>query len=204
MTIALGVDVGVRTLHVVGLDSSLSVTLREAIAPDQFDSLLRGLSDRLSIAIDGPPGPSVGAYLDDETLAPKFRPARGCEVELGRQRGIWVPWVTGLEPLTGWMSVAANVHASAFSHGHIALETYPHGVFTTLLGRRLPKKSTWEGRTVRVGLLSEAGVHGTDLADWRHDDLDAAAAALVAARHVDGSAVAISSSRDGTSVWLPA
>ena len=204
MTVALGVDVGAQALHVIGLDTSLMVTVRERIAPDQFPALLQQLTGRLSIGIDGPAGPSVGAYLDDDTLAPKFRPARGCEVELGRQRGIWVPWVTGPEPLTGWMSVSADVHTFALSFGHDALETYPHGIFTTLLAKRPPKKSTLEGRSVRIRLLTEVGVHGNDLADWNHDELDAAAASLVAARHRVGSAVAITSLRDGTSVWLPA
>jgi predicted nuclease with RNAse H fold len=88
----------------------------------------------------------------------------------------------------------------------VPLETYPYGTFVTLLGRRPPRKTTAAGRAARAELLRATGLDvPVDAATaWRHDDLDAAAAALVALRHVRGDAVAVTCALDGTAVWLPA
>ncbi len=201
----IGIDVGANRLHVVGLDRDLVVVVAEVMDPDAdaLDRLLASLPPATPVAIDGPGGPSAAPYADDTTLAPKFRHARGCEVELGRQRRIWVPFATPTHSLDPWMSVAANVHDRSEALGHVPLEVYPHSVFVTLLGHRPPKKSTPGGVVARVDALRSVGLSDRTLPMWSHDSLDAAAAAVVAAQHRAGTAVAIRCDLDGTAIWLP-
>jgi predicted nuclease with RNAse H fold len=204
--VAYGVDVGAERIHLVGLAADGSLARASVIAANElevFASYLAQLPAVGVVAIDGPAGPSVAAYADDETVSAKFRLARGCEVELGRQRRIWVSFATGPEPLTGWMAVAQTLHEQVTASGRLALETYPHAVFSTLLGHRPPKKTTAAGITERVRLLNDAGLVEPTLAMWSHDGLDAAAAALVALHCYRGIATEIRSERDGTAIWLP-
>ena len=203
---AVGVDVGSDRLHVVCLgpgyeiDDNAVLDPADRIAVAAWFSLL---PPKCVVAIDGPPGPSAAPFADDATVSPKFRRARGCEVELGRQRGIWVSFATGPEPLTGWMAEAAHVHELSTKLGHRALETYPHAIYRTLLGRRPAKKTTGIGTMERVGALRSAGFGHDALAMWSHDALDAAAAALVARQYLDGNADPITCAVDDTSIWLP-
>jgi predicted nuclease with RNAse H fold len=205
-TVALGVDVGAERLHLVGLSAAGTLTTAEVVAAgdlERFDMLVGTLPIDGVVAVDGPAGPSVGAYANDMTVAPKFRHARGCEVELGRQRRIWVSFATGPGPLTGWMLVAQLLHERVLRGGRRALETYPHGIYTTLCGGRPPKKTTAAGVTERVRLLEQSGFNNPTLPMWSHDGLDAAAAAVVALHAYRGTAEAVLSELDGTSIWLP-
>jgi predicted nuclease with RNAse H fold len=204
--VAFGVDVGAERIHLVGLAIDGSMAFARVLPTNElasFDACLGRLPPDGVVAIDGPGGPSAAAYADDETVSPKFRRARGCEVELGRQRRIWVSFVTGPEPLSGWMAVAEDLHGRVIRSQRRALETYPHAVFSTLLGRRPPKKTTAAGVTDRVGLLNEAGLQEPTMPMWSHDGLDAAAAAVVALHAYRGTAIEIRSDLDGTSLWLP-
>ena len=203
----LGVDVGADRLHVVGLDRDMQVCVTAVFDP--FDlaplrALLGSLAPRTPIAIDGPAGPSAAPFAGDLTVSRKFRSARGCEVELGRQRGIWVSFATGTEPLIGWMGVAATVHALAAACGLEPLEVYPHAVFRMLVGTRPPKKTSAAGIVARVDALAGAGVTEPTLALWSHDAVDAAGAVVVALHHAFGTAVPITCAADATTIWLPA
>ena len=203
---AVGVDVGAKRLHVVALGIGGEVTNASVVAAADladFESQLAGLAENAVVAIDGPAGPSVAAYSDEAHLSEKFRLARGCEIELGRQRKIWVSFATGPHPLTGWMAVAQAIHNRVQAAGFRALETYPHAVYATLLGSRPPKKTSRAGLQERVRLLRAAGVDDPSLDSWSHDGLDAAAAALVALHAYRGMADAVTSPRDGTAIWLP-
>jgi predicted nuclease with RNAse H fold len=205
--VAVGVDVGVDRLHIVVidhdgqiLDTAVFDPADEARVASRFASLPAGSV----VAIDGPPGPSASPFADDTAVSPKFRLARGCEVELGRQRGIWVSFATGPEPLIGWMAEGARIHQLSESLGLVALETYPHAIFRTLLGRRPAKKTTGQGITERVNLLRHVGVREPTLGMWSHDALDAAAAAIVAHDHLHANAIPITCAIDDTTIWLPA
>lgn len=202
----LGIDVGANRLHVVGLDAGLGLLISSVLDPASpaLAEILATLPPGTPVAIDGPGGPSAAPYADDATLSAKFRTARGCEVELGRQRRIWVPFATPRTSLDPWMQVAVDAHALAGRTGHIPLEVYPHAVFCTLLGHRPPKKSTPPGITARVGALRAVGLADPTIALWSHDSLDAAAAAVVAVHHAAGFAVRIGCDLDGTAIWLPA
>lgn len=202
--LAVGIDVGADRIHAVMLDESLTVVDGWVASPFDGEAAARLAALKpTSIAIDGPDGSSAAPYRDDFSLAPKWRTARGCEVELGLQRRIWVSFATPSGPLTGWMAVAADLFDLARRAGHTPLEVYPHAVFRTLAGRRLPKKTTAAGIDARVAALEGAGVSGRHLALWSHDALDAAAAAVVAAHHGLGWAVAVSCTVDNTTIWLP-
>lgn len=204
--VAVGVDVGADRLHVVVLDAAANLVTTAVLDPldrATVDKWFAALA-QCSIGIDGPAGPSVAAFANDPSVSNKFRRARGCEVELGRQRGIWVSFATGPEPLTGWMAEAARVHDLVAGQGHHALETYPHGIYRTLLGRRPAKKTMGTGVIERVEVLRNAGINEPALAMWSHDALDAAAAAIAALHHHWGIADEIRCDLDGTSVWLPA
>ena len=203
----LGIDVGADRLHVVGLDRDMRVCVMAVFDPfdlAQLRALFGSLVTGTPVAIDGPAGPSAAPFAEDPTVSRKFRSARGCEVELGRQRGIWVSFATGTEPLIGWMGVAATVHALAAACGLEPLEVYPYAVFRMLVGARPPKKTSAAGIAARVDALAGAGVTEPTLALWSHDAVDAAAAAVVAVHHARGAAVPIGCAADATTIWLPA
>jgi predicted nuclease with RNAse H fold len=199
--------VGADRLHIVALGPTGCVVETAVFDPHDHETVEAWFAELPAgsvIAIDGPPGPSAMPFAEDATVSAKFRRARGCEVELGRQRGIWVSFATGPEPLVGWMAEAARIHSIAEALVSPALETYPHAIFRTLLGRRPAKKTTGLGIAERVAALRLVGVDEPALAMWSHDALDAAAAAVVALDHRSGSAVAIRCERDDTAIWLPA
>ena len=166
--------------------------------------LVRSLGVVGRVAVDAPSGLSSGAHLDDGTLSRKFRAARCGEVALGREAGVRVPWVSppvGAADVAGWITVGLALFTSLGAAGLEAVETYPHAVFRTLAGGRVPPKSTDEGRRRRVELLRAAGVDEPTLPLWGHDGLDACAAALVA---IDPSPRVLTCGHDGSSIWLPA
>lgn len=202
---AMGIDVGADRIHAVVLDETLEVVDTWVADPDDH----RGVTARLgllaptSIGIDGPDGPSAAPFRNQLSLAPKWRTARGCEVELGRRSGIWVSFATPEGELVGWMGVAASLFEAARQSRHVPLEVYPHAVYRTLAGRRLAKKTTAVGIDERVAALRSSGVRGAHLSMWSHDGLDAAAAALVAAHHRLGRAEPIHCDLDSTTIWLP-
>lgn len=205
---AAGIDVGADRLHLVVLDAALEVRSATVLDPGDthgFHSWMASLAPGSTVAIDGPDGPSSAPHRDDLTLAPKWRTARGCEVALGQQRGIWVSWATPerWDEMAPWMQVASGLFTALRSCAHIPLETYPHAVFRTLIGTRPPKKTSALGISARVDALRGAGVTEPTLAMWSHDALDAAAAALVAAHHRAGTAEPVRDATDGTAVWLP-
>jgi predicted nuclease with RNAse H fold len=206
--VACGIDVGGDRLHIVGLSATGAIVSALVIDPADGDGVKDWFADlptAIPIAIDGPETPSSAPFRDDETVSRKFRTARGCEVELGRQRGIWVSFVTPTErgQCADWMTISMDLHDTAKQHGHTPLETYPYAVFHTLNRGRPPKKSTSAGTQLRAGLLRSNGVSMAALNMWSHDGLDAAAAALVAWHHTQGIAESVGDSRDNSTIWLP-
>ena len=157
------------------------------------------------VAIDAPSGLSPLAHAGDETLPRKFRAARCGEIALGREAGVWVPWVSppaGATEVAGWITVGLALFDAVRAAGVEVVETYPHAVFRALAaGARLPPKSSPAGLASRAALLGAGGVIEGTLALWGHDGLDAGAAALVAA---DLSPRVLSCGHDGSSIVLPA
>jgi predicted nuclease with RNAse H fold len=206
--VGVGLDVGARWVHAVALREG-TVVGAEVLAADDADAVAswvaalgRGVA---RVAIDAPSGLSAGAHAGDTTLAPKFRAARCGEVALGRDAGVWVPWVSppaGATDVAPWITVGLSLFATLTGAGHDVVETFPHAVFRCLAGgARVAAKSTPAGLAERVALLRAAGVTDATLPLWGHDGLDAAAAALVAA---DPAARAVTCGHDGSAIWLPA
>lgn len=207
VAISVGIDVGADRVHVVGITDTGDLAIAAVLDPVDraaIDDLLAALPPATSVAIDGPAGPSSAPFAADPSVSTKFRNARGCEVVLGREYGIWVSFATGTEPLTGWMQVAASIHDLARRRGHVPLEVYPHAVFRLLVNGRPPKKTTAAGIEARVRMLRDQGLTEATLPLWSHDALDAAGAAVVARDHRRGIARRAYCPTDDTSVWLPA
>lgn len=194
-------------MHVVALGDDGVVVGGDVLAGDDAVDVVAWVDDLgrdvRRVAIDAPSALSSSAHADDAALAPKFRAARCGEIALGREAGVWVPWVSppvDAVDVAGWITVGLALFAALSAAGHDPVETYPHAVFRSLAGGRVAAKSTAAGRAERVGLLRRAGIGEVTLPLWGHDGLDALAAALVAA---DPGARPFGCGHDGSSIWLP-
>lgn len=216
---AVGFDVGARRLHGIRLERGrrgLVVVdrLRTDRAADPA-AAAAGVADGLvaaavafgqgaaRVAVDGPGGPSAGAHLGDDTVAPKFRSGRCSEIPV---RGVpAVSWVTPIDAgaAPGWMRTSFALWAALVSTGRPVVETFPAAVFHRLNGGRWPPpKTTPAGRARRLELLGQVMTLPAGAGEWGHDDIDAAAAAYVAAT---GAPVAHACpTPDGSALWLPA
>jgi predicted nuclease with RNAse H fold len=145
--VAVGIDVGERQLHIVGLNDDGAVTLARVIAPDDVDDAVRDMSREVWIAIDAPDKQRRPRHLADEGLSRRFRSGRCAEIALGR-RDYWVPWVTLPEGTgaQGWMQIGFNVWQVAQHYATRVVEVYPHAAFRVLAcAQSLPKKETSAG-----------------------------------------------------------
>jgi predicted nuclease with RNAse H fold len=194
---------------VVALDEGGHVRAGDVLGAADMDgvvAMVRALGPVRRIAIDAPSALSPGAHADDLTLPPKFRAARCGEIALGREDGVWVPWVSppasaATDGVAGWIRIGLSLFDALGAAGFECVETYPHGVFRALAGGvRIPGKSTPDGRRRRVELLRAAGVVEPTLPLWGHDGLDACASALVAA---SAGPRVLTCGHDGSSIWLP-
>lgn len=201
----VGIDVGASRLHLVALDARGRVLDGEVVAADDVAAAVTWVArfDPQRVAVDAPAALSTLPHAGDRSLAPKFRAARCGEIALGREGGVWVPWVSppvGAPDVAGWIAVGLAVFAALADAGVAAVETYPHAVFRSLAGgARVPAKSSPAGLRRRVELLRAAGVDEPTLPLWGHDGLDACAAALVAA---SSDPQVVTCGHDGSSIWL--
>ncbi len=201
----MGIDLGQHLLHIVALDGSLDLTKVEVVDAADSDGLALLLSAAHVVAIDAPERLSTAPHSDEEGLSPKFRTARCAEIALGREKRIWVPWVTPTseQPCPGWMEVGFRVFEIARRCSSNVIEVFPYAGFRTLAGSRMPSKLTAAGLLTRSELLVTAGVKIEDPEMWSHDSLDACLAALVAQQFDGGIADAIGCGHDGSAIWLP-
>lgn len=203
---AVGIDLGQTLVWAVAAErrrSRWTVTDGRSFGSDELDAVVAWCGDAV-VAVDAPGGRSEGAHAHDERVAGKFRRARCAEVAL-RLAGFAVPFVAPGpdDEVAPWMQVGFDLWA-AFGDRQ-PLEVFPYSVFATLLGTRPPNKLTGAGRRCRLDALApHLALPGT-ASLWAHDGIDAAAAALVAADHVDGGAVRLGcDAHDGSAMWLPA
>jgi predicted nuclease with RNAse H fold len=200
-----GIDLGQRRVHLAVLDDRLSLAAARIVDVAVVDSLSEVLEKVEVVAIDAPSALSTAPHASDVGLSPKFRSARCAEISLGREHGIWVPWVTPTadRPLPPWMEVGFQVFELADRAGVRAVEVFPHAGFRALARERIPPKLTAEGLQARADLLAAAGVKIEALPMWSHDSLDACLAALIARDVAAGRAVAATCGHDGSAIWLP-
>lgn len=204
----VGIDLGGAAVFGVRLTEENGLRLAESFLgrASDMNELVAFCSGATSIAIDAPSDLSTLRHRSDGTLKPKFQEARCCEIALGQDFGIWVPWITpaDLSDCQTWMVVGFDVWTALREAGHRPLETYPHGAFTVLAGARPPKKSTVEGLKLRTELLAGRMTLPESVTLWGHDGLDAAVAALVAADHDSAMrADHLHDSCDDSAIWLP-
>lgn len=202
----VGIDLGQRRVHVIALDGGLALGDARVIDVDQLQSLREILEWAYVVAIDAPEALSTAAHEGDETLSPKFRTARCAEIALGREHGIWVPWVTptAAQPLAPWMQVGFDVFELAKSGRAQVVEVFPHAGFRVLASGKVPSKQNAQGLRARAELLKSRGVAIEALEMWSHDSLDALLAALVAHDVGQGSAVRVGCGHDASAIYLPA
>ena len=195
-------------MHLVALRGG-RVVAGDVLPSDDVAAVVRWVrfvgDDVVRVAVDAPSALSPLVHAGDDTLAPKFRAARCGEIALGRDAGVWVPWVSPPAdrslPVAGWIEVGLRLFEGLAAAGYEAVETYPHAVFRSLAGgARVPAKSTAAGLRRRVELLRAAGVAEVTFPLWGHDGLDACAAALVAAAP---DPRVLTCGHDGSSIWLP-
>ena len=200
----VGVDVGARRLHAVALDGGGTVVTVDAFDAVRPGDLVTWAAGAAMVAVDAPDRWSTAPHDADQGLSPKFRTARCGEIALGRQHGIWVPWVTPVDPTPGWISAGIELFAALRAAGHDPVEVYPHAAFRVLGGGlRPPPKQTQAGAEQRVRLLEGAGVAAGRLLGGSHDAIDAAAAALVALHRARQMALPATCGHDGSAIWLP-
>jgi predicted nuclease with RNAse H fold len=201
----VGLDVGASAVHCVVLDGARGVIDSRALAPAASAALEALSDDATAIAIDAPSSLSTGPHADDETISPKFRLARCCEIALGREHGLWVPWVAPIAgaAVPGWMQVGLGLYRALAAAGHSPIEVYPHAGFRMLAGGALPPKRTIAGLRARVILLQKEGVGVGGLQSRSHDALDAALAAVLAARSHEGTAMPVGCGHDCSAIWIP-
>lgn len=200
----VGIDVGQDRLHSVAMDERRRVTGVWLGSAAEIDALVTSISGATLVAVDAPDRLSTAPHRSDTSLSPKFRTGRCAEIALGRDYGIWVPWVSPSSmPLDGWIRVGLDVFARLDSAGVRAIEVYPQACYRLLAGARLPKKQSTAGVRTRLELLSAAGVSAPHLSMWSHDGLDALVAALTAHQAQTGRATAVTCGHDGSAIWVP-
>lgn len=201
----VGIDLGASAIHAVALEDSLELFGATVLPPENIADLINLVHGAKCIAIDAPSALSTAPHLDDMTLSVKFRSGRCAEIALGREHGLWVPWVTpsAAADAAAWMTLGLRLYEELASAGHRLIEVYSHAGFFALAGRKLPKKSTPAGILARAGLLQEAGINPIGLTASSHDALDAAVAALTAHRAHFGTARQVTCGHAGSAIWLP-
>ena len=201
----VGIDSGASAIHCVVLDDARRVLDGRVLSSDATNELVALATGATAIAIDAPAALSTAPHAEDPTISGKFRSARCCEIALGRQPRLWVPWVT---PVAGaavpdWMQVGFRLYSELAAHGHAPIEVYPHAGFRLLGNTRLPKKTTLAGVQERVARLEGQGITAPWMNLWSHDALDATLAALLALRATEGTAVAVGCGHDNSAIWIP-
>jgi predicted nuclease with RNAse H fold len=201
----IGIDPGASAIHCVVLDDARRVIDGQVLPSDAIADLIALATGATAIAIDAPAALSTAPHAEDPTISGKFRMARCCEIALGRQHRLWVPWVT---PVAGaaaadWMQVGFRLYEELTARGHAPIEVYPHAGFQLLGSSKLPKKTTLGGIQERVARLEAQGITAPWMGLWSHDGLDATLAALLALRAVENTAVAVGCGHDNSAIWIP-
>jgi predicted nuclease with RNAse H fold len=201
----VGIDPSASAVHCVILDDARQVVDGCVLPPDPAVGLAAVTARATAIAIDAPAALSTAPHVDDPSVSRKFRTARCCEIALGREYRLWVPWVTPVAgaAVPGWMQVGLQLYAQLTADGHRPIEVYPHAGFQLLAGSRLPKKTTLGGIRQRVACLEGQGVTAPWMGLWSHDALDATLAALLALRATEGTAFAVGCGHDNSAIWIP-
>jgi hypothetical protein len=201
----VGIDPGASAIHCVVMDEARRIVegrVLPADSPTQLPDIVAGAT---AIAIDVPAALSTAPHADDPAVSRKFSTARCCEIALGRQYRLWVPWVTpgsrcGRTRLDA--GGVPGVRGTCRQRPHPDRGLSPAG-FQLLASSRLPKKTTLGGIQERVARLEAQGITAPWMGLWSHDALDATLAALLALRATENTAVAVGCGHDNSAIWIP-
>jgi predicted nuclease with RNAse H fold len=201
----VGIDPGASAIHCVVLDDTRRIVDGRVLTIDATEELATITSGATAIAIDAPAALSSAPHVQDPSVVGKFRTARCCEIALGREYRLWVPWVTPVAgaAMAGWMQVGLGLYVELAANGHTPMEVFPHAGFRLLSPTKLAKKTTRAGIQERVARLDAQGITAPWMGLWSHDALDATLAALVALRAIEGTAVAVGCGHDDSAIWIP-
>jgi predicted nuclease with RNAse H fold len=201
----VGIDPGASAFHCVVIDDTRRIVDGRVLAADATEELATITSGATSIAIDAPAALSTAPHAQDPTVVGKFGTARCCEIALGREHRLWVPWVTPVagEIVPGWMQVGFRLYAELTANGHTPIEVYPYAGFRLLGSSKLPKKTTLAGAQERIARLEGHGIAASWMQLWSHDALDATLAALLALRAQEDTAVPVGCGHDNSAIWVP-
>lgn len=206
LDVLIGVDVAADRINYVVLSADATFIDGGLCIPDDLGRLGKAAAEASVVAIDAPAQLSRKPHAGDRHLAGKFQPARCAEVALGRNHGIWVPWVGPSEhPTDGWIATGLKVYSRLQTSGNAELiEVFPYAAFRVLTHpARLAKKTSVAGVHQRVAALRSAGLELEHIEMWSHDFLDAAVAAIVALDRLQGAAVRTTCGHDDSALWLP-
>lgn len=192
MTVALGVDVGLRNLDVVRLvDREIE---HRRVVPDAFAALLDEWHPAI-VGIDSPAGwAATGAARASEAAlnAAGIRCFRTPTED--RATSSFYDWVR-----TGHRAFA-DCAAHGLVVGRTAIEVFPHATALALLGAPYATKRTVDKRAARLAALERAGISVPER--WSIDAIDATLAAYTAQEALAGRAVAYGDEDEGQ-VFVP-
>ncbi|MEA3402310.1 MAG: DUF429 domain-containing protein [Armatimonadota bacterium] len=212
----IGIDIAAaRPCDVIVADGDLRVL--EMMRCGGPEAAARDLHQRFPhavIAVDASRAPNAG-LMDQADYRAELRPVppperyhdcRVAEYELIR-RGVSL-YLTPSGAVPAWMEAGFRWYEALFAAGYsdhsrgkatgpgTVIEYYSHASFVALLGGRPPKKSSPEGRRLRVQALREAGMEA-DFGIMTADMLDAAVGCLTARRFARGEAADYGDPREG-------
>lgn len=152
-----------------------------------------------TVAIDCPLGLPAGLCCLESTCPCEPANAPGIRAsELAvRARGYGLYHTTKRSIIRPLVYRGIELRRTLEACGLRVLEVYPYATKAALFGRRMPKKSTAEGRRWLAGLLAPLVPGTAALAVATHDELDAVVAAYTALLFDRGDAEALGNDREG-------
>lgn len=164
------------------LEADGRLVLLQACEEEELLTLLQS-APRAWVAINAPPRPNRGLVRERlEGNAPRVGQLRGADMRLAeyelRKRGIHVSatphhsaacpsWMQiGFSLYRQLLAIGFQLYPPAASYPRQVLETHPHAVFCTLLGKQPLLKPTLEGRLQRQLILHEQGLAIRDPMDF--------------------------------------
>lgn len=127
---------------------------------------------------------------------------RSCELALSRQ-GFGLFWTTKRSIIKPMVYRAIALRKELQAMGVEVIEVFPYATKVLLFGRRMPKKTTREGRRWLRARMQRLVPGLADAGPLSHDELDAVVAAYTALLHGTGRAVSLGDPEEGVIV-LPA
>lgn len=176
-----GIDLGARRVDLVGRVQQLEIVQTLAVPAAGLKALATTARKTANIAIDAFDCRKPAPDSDNPQPTPTFRTPQCGEHSLARNHGIWVAWATaGPLPGSPKMEPGSGVLLILRGAGHPAAKIAPQAFVRHLARAPLHRTTRPEGRAGGAQMLRRAGVRGRSIEPSTPDQIDAAAATLVA------------------------